>query len=64
MGAFLACAWPSRTTAGYPLFSIGTTGYIFVGIWFEERDPIAQFGERYDRYRSRVGMLLPAGRAR
>jgi methanethiol S-methyltransferase len=46
-------------TAGRLLLAIGLSAYILVGIAFEERDLLAQFGERYQRYREEVGMLLP-----
>ena len=46
-------------TGGHLVFSVGLSGYILLGIWFEERDLIAQFGARYRRYRDQVGMLVP-----
>lgn len=48
-------------TPGHLLLALGFTLYILVGIRFEERDLLRQFGPSYHAYRQQVGMLLPRG---
>jgi protein-S-isoprenylcysteine O-methyltransferase Ste14 len=49
-------------TAGRLLFALGFSAYILIGIAFEERDLLQQFGQRYRTYREQVGMLIPHAR--
>jgi len=60
----LLAFWAAPTmSAGHLMFAVASTGYVLIGVFFEERDLIDQFGDRYRTYREQVGMLIPRVRS-
>jgi methanethiol S-methyltransferase len=58
MAGFVIVFWAAPVmTAGHLLFAAAATGYILVGIWFEERDLVRSLGGTYTAYLASVPAL-------
>jgi protein-S-isoprenylcysteine O-methyltransferase Ste14 len=58
-GFLLACWSTPHMTAGHLIFALGMTGYILIGLYFEERDLARHFGNAYREYQQTTPMLIP-----
>lgn len=54
---------PSMTVS-HLLLAGGMTAYVLIGLLYEERDLVRQFGERYRAYQRSTPKLIPFGRGR
>jgi protein-S-isoprenylcysteine O-methyltransferase Ste14 len=60
MLGFLIAFWFAPTmTLGHLFFTITMTGYILIGIYYEERDLAKHLGESYSQYRQKTPMIVP-----
>ena len=62
VGLLIAFWCTPRMSAGHLLFAVAASGYIAVGVRFEERDLRRDLGPEYDLYAERVPSLVPGWR--
>lgn len=58
-GFFIAFWATPEMSYGHLLLAVGFTVYILMGIFYEERDLVALYGDQYRDYSRRVGALIP-----
>lgn len=58
-GILIAMIATPEMTVGRAVLAMSMIVYILIGLYFEERDLLKEFGEQYQDYRNRVAALLP-----
>ena len=65
MFGFMVAFWSTQhMSVSHLFFTVAITVYIFIGMWFEERDLVKALGERYRVYQQQVPKILPFGSRR
>ena len=59
LGVLIALWATPKMSFGHLFLSTILTIYIFVGLYFEEKALVNEFGDVYENYKKRVGMLFP-----
>ncbi len=63
-GVFIGMLATPDMTMGRAVLAVGMIAYIFIGLYYEERDLIAEFGDTYRDYKNKVPALLPGFKSR
>jgi len=58
-GVLLGMWLQAHMTQGQLLLTLGMTVYVFIGLYFEEKDLVTEFGNRYRTYMQQVPRLFP-----
>lgn len=59
MGIFFGIWFTPHMTLGHLVFNIGMSAYILIGLFYEEKDLIREFGASYEEYKRKVPQLIP-----
>ena len=59
LGVILVVFGTPHMTLGHALFAGLMTLYVMIGLWFEERSLVREFGDTYRDYQRQVPMLIP-----
>ncbi|WP_245609178.1 methyltransferase family protein [Sulfurovum lithotrophicum] len=59
LGVLMGMWFTPAMSYGHLVLSIGFTVYIFIGLYFEEKDLVREMGEVYADYKKRVAMMFP-----
>ena len=63
LGVLIGLWFTSSMTFSHLLLAGGMTAYVLIGLLYEERDLVRQFGERYRAYQHSTPRLMPIGRS-
>ena len=58
-GILLGMWLQAYMTVGQLLLTLGMTAYVFIGLYFEEKDLVTEFGNRYKTYMQQVPRFFP-----
>lgn len=62
LGVLIGLWFTPAMTFSHLLLTGGMTAYVLIGLLYEERDLVRQFGERYRAYQRSTPKLIPFGR--